>query len=74
MPPVTMASSSRQKTPKGVAGNPELNQPDGICGKSGALEAAGDGPCECLIGMDGLAKRAFGSGADESLDEAFKKL
>ncbi len=27
-----------------------------------------------VIGMDGLAKRAFGSGADESLDEAFKKL
>jgi hypothetical protein len=27
-----------------------------------------------VTGMDGLAKRAFGSGADESLDEAFKKL
>ncbi len=25
-----------------------------------------------IIGMDGLAKRAFGSGADESLDEAFR--
>ncbi|VCU61227.1 hypothetical protein EPIB2_304 [Tritonibacter mobilis] len=27
-----------------------------------------------VIEMDGLAQRAFGSGADESLDEAFKKL
>ncbi len=27
-----------------------------------------------VIEMDGLAKRAFGSGADTSLDGAFKKL
>ena len=27
-----------------------------------------------VIGMDGLAKRAFGSGTDASLDGAFKKL